>query len=242
MSLSRIYQAQTLHINTDIDLDERATQYLVKALRLKPDDSFILFNGDGKEYIATLLMKSKRKYAAHIVKLETSIAEPTCHITLGQGISRGERMDYAIQKAVELGVFAIQPLITTRIAVKLSSDSFEKRRQHWQGIAISACEQSGRATVPEVFLPMTLEAWLPSCQQALRLILDPTADNTLPAVETPKDIALVIGPEGGLTDHEVKEAKEKNFLAIKLGPRILRTETAAITAMTLLQHQWGDLR
>lgn len=242
MSHTRIYQKIPLSIGTEIILDHHATQHLVKALRLKLNDRFTIFNGDGDEYEAMLSFQSKREYRAQITNKQTGIRESSCPILLGQSISRGERMDYAIQKSVELGVHAIQPLITAHIAVKMPADSFEKRQQHWQGVAVSAAEQCGRSVVPTVHLPITIEKWIPTCNQALRLVLDPRAKETLPTLtDTVSSIALLIGPEGGLSSDEIALAKHHSFLPIRLGSRILRTETAAVAAMTLLQYKWGDL-
>ena len=238
----RIYQSCSLNINAEITLDERATQHLVHVLRLKPNTEFILFNGDGNNYRALLVQQAKKQFCARILDIQPGIAESACLITLGQAISRGEKMDFAVQKAVELGVYAIQPLITEHIAVKLSAEHLVKKQSHWQAIAISACEQSGRCHVPQVYAPIILSKWLTECEQDLRLVLDPTGTQTLPTQTITSSIALLIGPEGGLSDREVTLTREYHFQPIKLGPRILRTETATVSALTLLQYQWGDLK
>jgi 16S rRNA (uracil1498-N3)-methyltransferase len=169
--------------------------------------------------------------------------ESPLHVTLAQGVSRGERMDYTIQKAVELGVTRIVPLISERCEVRLEGERLTKRVQHWQAVAASACEQCGRNRVPPVLAPVPLNSWLAEPVHGLRLVLNPLAPATLTSLSTPDDrlITLLIGPEGGLSDAEVKRAQQSGFVGIRLGPRILRTETAAVTALSALQMLWGDL-
>lgn len=242
MNAPRIYQNISLPLNVEIALDDNAIQHVVNVLRLKPNDELRLFNNDGYDYHAILTSQGKRKFGALIKEKNPGVPEPLCQITLGQAISRGEKMDYAIQKAVELGVFAIQPLITERIAMKISTEILQKRQQHWQNIAISACEQSGRCIVPKVYMPIDLENWLTHCDQTLKLILDPLATQTFPTITTaPQTIAVLIGPEGGLSSQEIQQAQQQNFQAMRLGPRVLRTETATVCALSLLQYLWGDL-
>ena len=242
MRISRIYQPVPLKTDTEIALDERNTPYLVNVLRLKPNDEFCLFNGEGGEYRATLIAYDKKRYGAKIHEHSPGIIEPVCQITLGQAISRTDHMDLAIQKAVELGACAIQPLITAHIAVKLEAKRLAQKQQHWQSIVISACEQSGRCFVPTVYPAIELSRWLIQCQQDLRLVLHPTAKPmSWPEKKSISSIALLIGPEGGLSDTEVSLAENYHFQALRLGPRILRTETASIAAVTLLQQQFGDM-
>jgi 16S rRNA (uracil1498-N3)-methyltransferase len=242
MSSPRVYQNIPLSTGHEIVLDDNVIQHVVNVLRLKPDAELRLFNGDGYEYTALLTSQGKRKFGAAIQEKQPGAPESSCQITLGQAISRGEKMDYAIQKAVELGVFAIQPVVTTRIAVKLSAEILAKRQQHWQSIVISACEQSGRCVVPQVYMPISLENWLPQCSQVLKLVLDPVAEQSLATLATkPPSVAVLIGPEGGFTSQEIQQAHHHDFLAMRLGPRILRTETATVCALSLLQYLWGDL-
>ena len=162
-------------------------------------------------------------------------------IELGQVMSRGERMDYAVQKATELGVTRIVPLFSERCEVKLSSERQDKRQQHWQQVAISACEQSGRSRVPEIAQPQPLSQWLTQCHSALKLVLHPDAAMPLAQRQAPASVALLIGPEGGLGDQEIAQARAAGFDSLQLGPRVLRTETAPVAALAVLQYLWGDL-
>ncbi len=163
------------------------------------------------------------------------------HIHLGQAISRGERMDYTLQKSVELGVQIITPLFTERCGVDLQGERLEKRMQHWQQVIISACEQSGRCYIPELKAPCSLEKWLMELKVDLAWIMDPRASTPLSAIQKSVGrVALLCGPEGGLSELELDQAKQHGLLGLLMGPRILRTETAALTALSLLQAQWGD--
>lgn len=241
MGIPRIYQQTKLNVSSEIILDNYATQHIVKALRLKAGEALHLFNGDGYEYSAILTQPGKRQFGALIQHQLPGLPESHCRITLAQAISRGEKMDYAIQKTVELGVYAIQPLITDHIAIKLTADVLEKRQQHWQGVAISAAEQCGRCVVPMVYPPLELATWLSECMHTVKLILDPEANQTFPKLDIPaSEVALLIGPEGGFSQSELAAAHQHHFQSIRIGPRILRTETAAACAVSLVQYQWGD--
>lgn len=243
MRISRIYQSAPLAPHTEVALNERNVQYLVNVLRLKPNDEFCLFNGEGGEYRCQLIAQDKKRYHAKLIDYSSGIPESTCQITLGQAISRSDHMDMAIQKAVELGVFAIQPLMTKHMAIKLDAKNLTKKQQHWQGIVISACEQSGRCFVPTVYPALELSKWVAQCQQNLRFVLHPGVTSNIKSTteSTIHSIALLIGPEGGLHDKEVALAESCHFRPWCLGPRILRTETAAFAALALLQQQFGDL-
>jgi len=162
-------------------------------------------------------------------------------VHLGQGISRGERMDYVVQKSVELGVDKITPLYTERCGVKISKERLAKKIAHWQAVAISACEQSGRCVVPQIMQPQTLSEWL-SMQSGIAFVCDPKSNQRIPHnTEQPTSLSLLIGPEGGLTDDEIKSAYNAGLQSLSLGPRVLRTETAAVVSLSLVQHLWGDL-
>ena len=179
-----------------------------------------------------------------ITGMHGPVVESPLKVTLAQGISRGERMDYTVQKAVELGVADILPVLMERSVVKLDAANGEKKRQHWQGVAVSACEQSGRVRVPEVHAPLTFPAFLDAQRSAgLKLLLDPLAPKAPKDYSAPADarLLLLVGPEGGLSAKERELALKAGFQGIKLGPRILRTETAALVALSLLQSAWGDL-
>lgn len=197
----------------------------------------------GGEYHGHLLEREGKLARVVLTSFQEDYAESTVTIELGQGLSRREKMDYAIQKAVELGVSRIVPLITEHCAVKLHTDKIATRLAHWHGILIHAAEQSGRSRVPEITLPIALATWLKEkkSESALSLVCDPTTKQPLIRDTPVKKINLLIGPEGGLSANEILEAKSSGFLGLSLGPRILRTETATVAALTLLQHQWGDL-
>ncbi len=239
----RIYQQSQFTINETVTLSDDAFGHIVRVLRLKEGDTITLFNGNEPlQYAATLCNVSKKSADAEIISQEDNHSESPLNIHLGQGISRGDRMDFTLQKSVELGVNTITPLFTERCGVKLNKERLEKKRQQWQKIVISACEQSGRACVPIVAEPMFLADWLKQETSALKINLHPKAEHsimTLPVENT--RVRLLVGPEGGLSDEEITQASQCDFQDVLLGPRILRTETAALTAITALQCRYGDL-
>ncbi len=241
----RIYSPLPLRSGATVTLDKQAAQHVLRVLRLQPGDTLVLFNGQPVnnrygEYRATLQGSSGEVLIGEFATRDT---ESPLTITLAQGVSRGERMDYAVQKAAELGVAHIVPLITEFCVVKVREERMEKRIAHWQGIATSACEQSGRMRVPDIAPQQTLGAWLPAARAAVKLVLDPLATQTLPRLPEPQgNIILLVGPEGGLSDAEVMQAKQAGFVPVRLGPRILRTETVPAAALAALQTLWGDWR
>lgn len=243
MRVPRIYSSLPLSIGSSVVLDERALQHVVRVLRLRAGAELWLFDGRGTEYRAVLETVEKRSAEARILERMERNVESPLDIILGQGISRGERMDYALQKAVELGVSGIVPLFTERSAVHLSGERLEKRLRHWRGVVISACEQCGRNYTPGVDTPQSLAAFLGDCHAGLAVLLDPRSHRPLKALPSPlgKRLILLIGPEGGLSEVEVKEAQQAGFIDVSLGPRVLRTETATVAALTALQLLWGDL-
>ena len=247
MSNLRFYSAEYLQIGASVKLSDNAAAHATRVLRLEISDEIILFNGDGHDYtcaITSIKAKSKNSEVFAIVKSFVKITnESPLNITLLQGISSGDRMDYTIQKAVELGVRNIVPINTSRSVVKLSAERAEKRLAHWQSVVHAACEQSGRAFVPQVAAPLSLSAWLASSphQNSTRILLNPIG--ALRLAELPKpmsSIELLIGAEGGLSQAEIDTAVSQGFQSIVLGARILRTETAALTAIAALQTLWGD--
>ena len=247
MPKTRIYQNSELILNETLKLSDDAFGHIVRVLRLTEGDIVALFNGnDAYQYTAKLVEVKKKHALVTIINQEMVANESPLNVHLGQGISRGDRMDFTLQKSVELGVNKITPLFTERCGVKLSTERLAKKRDQWQKIVISACEQSGRCIVPEVAEPMTLQDWLNQETCALKLNLHPKAEHsimTLP-IESPNNkqrVRLLIGPEGGLSDEEINQANQANFQDILLGPRVLRTETAALTAITALQCRFGDL-
>jgi 16S rRNA (uracil1498-N3)-methyltransferase len=242
--IPRIYHAQPLKGQVKVELSAAAAKHLSTVLRLKTGTRIVLFDGSGFEFEA-LLEKTDKKHALAIIsRMHGPAVESPLHITLAQGISRGERMDYTLQKAVELGVASIIPLLTERSVVRLDEKNALHKQLHWQQVVISACEQSGRVHVPQVELPVTLYKFLANQPQSyLKLLLDPQSDQLLSQLPKPTNngVLLLVGPEGGLDEAERAAAKTAGFQGMQLGPRILRTETAALVALSLLQARWGDL-
>lgn len=239
---TRIYTPASLALNQTIDLDETAKNHLVRVLRMNTHDSFKVFNGQGQEFLAELVIESKKSAKAKIVELLREEAPCQLSLHLGQVISKGERMDFTIQKATELGIHTITPLWSERCDVRLKGERLEKKQQHWQRVAISACEQSGRNFVPSIQLAMNLEEWLRQTQADKKLLLHPHNQQPLDAESQPQSIALLVGPEGGFSDLEVNLSHQQGFEGLILGPRILRTETAALSALSVIQYVWGDFR
>jgi 16S rRNA (uracil1498-N3)-methyltransferase len=255
MRTPRIYTDSDIRLGKVIRLDKSTANYLLRVLRLKPGADVILFNGQGGHYESVIDNIKGNVVDIAIGQHIPHEVESPLDITLAQGISRGERMDYTIQKCVELGVSNIVPLITERCGVKLDSERAAKRFHHWQGIIASACEQCGRNRIPAIYPVSTLQEWLSQAdynQESansdqthpyLKLVLDSHNNNTLSQYAKPDGpIILLIGPEGGLTNDELLEVNQAGFCGIKLGPRILRTETAGIAAICALQSIWGDLK
>lgn len=242
MRIPRIYTPAPLASGSIIELDDNAFNHAVRVLRLKAGAPLTLFNGQGGEYPAELVEVQKKRATAQVGTFVDRDCESPLPIVLGQCISRGEKMDYTIQKAVELGVTEIVPLFSERCGVKLSPERQEKRLRHWQSVIISACEQCGRNRLPALQDAMDLDAWLAKLDSSLKLVLDPTAQDSFETLSRPTpDVALLIGPEGGLSETEIERARASGFRGVQLGPRILRTETAGLTALSLIQGRWGDL-
>jgi len=243
VSVSRFYQSQPLTVDTCLHLDDKAAHHLAHVLRAKVGDRVILFNGAGGEYLAEISQIVKKGVEVRVLSFTAREVESPVAIHLAQGIARGEKMDFIIQKAVELGVKKITPLLTARCNVRLSAEHTQKRLLHWQSIAQSACEQSGRNYVPVIHPPMLLKDWLTKSQADLSFVLSPHVVDKFPAEDAAsiKTVQILIGPEGGLDNQEVSDACARGFLPLTLGPRILRTETATIAALAALQYRYGDL-
>ncbi|MBS8241035.1 16S rRNA (uracil(1498)-N(3))-methyltransferase [Marinobacter lipolyticus] len=242
MRMPRIYTDSPLHEGDTADLDEQAAQHVGRVLRMAPGQELRLFNGDGNDYPATIISASKKNVAVQVGSPEANTTESPLEIVLGQTLSKGDRMDYAVQKAVEVGVTRIIPLTTERCEVKLKGDREDKRIRHWQSVAISAAEQCGRARVPEIGPVMAVNQWLEHTADCdLRLVLHHRTERSLAAIDKPARIALMIGPEGGLSAAEISAAEAAGFLPVALGPRVLRTETAPVAAIALCQWLWGDI-
>lgn len=242
MRIPRIYHPSPLIVDQQVELAPDAVNHLVNVLRLKPGHPIVLFNGDGNEYSAELLTIEKRKACASVdAKLSISVESPLA-IHLGQGISRGDRMELVMQKAVELGVTDITPLITERCGVKLNEQRWQKKLQQWQKIIISACEQCGRNSLPTLHPATQFNDWVNHSTQQLRLTLHPRAEKSIRHLSVPpQGVRLLIGPEGGFSDGEIYTTEEAGFQTVQLGPRVLRTETAALATITALQAMYGDL-
>lgn len=243
MPQNRFYCPDKLALGAVVKLPESAMIHAVRVLRMVEGDTAILFNGDGSDYLCELTLVKKNEVLAKVKSCEEINNESPLNITLLQGISSGDRMDYTIQKAVELGVKYIQPIATERSVVKLSQERAEKRVAHWQNVVISACEQSGRAFVPLVTMPLTLSHWLANnpSSDACRILLNPIGATRLADLTKPHaNIELLIGAEGGLSTNEIENATMNGFQSTILGPRILRTETAALTAIACMHTLWGD--
>jgi len=241
MRQSRIFTPQPLRPETTVVLEGSAGHYLARVLRVSKGDVITLFNGDGADYPAVISEIRSQRVSVRVTGSIAPDTESPLRITLVQAVCRGERMDYVVQKATELGVFCIQPLISQRVEVRLDAARQEKRMLHWQGVVTSACEQSGRAIVPEVKSPLSLADWLDAADFPLSLVLDPLAGDRLSGVKIESDsVAVLVGPEGGLTDDELLAVRKNGLLAVSMGPRVLRTETAGPAAISVLQARSGD--
>ena len=242
MRISRLYVNQALAVQNTVQLNNECAHYLRSVLRIKKGHLVILFNGKGGEYHGEITEISRKQVIVTLTKFTNTCVESNLNITLGLGISRGERMDFSIQKSVELGVKKICPLVTEHCSVQIKEDKKDKKVEHWQKISQNAAEQSGRTINPKVTNIDTFSNWL--IQQAgSKLFLDPFAARSLVEIQNKtSQITLLVGPEGGFSEQERALAISSGFIPIKLGPRILRTETAALAALTAVQTLWGDFK
>ena len=242
MRLTRIYVPGKLAANSEIVLPEQSAEHLTRVLRLEAGAPFTVFNGQGGEYPAVLGPRNGRKVLARLSEHDAVERESSLSITLLQGVARGERMDLIVQKVTELGVSRIVPVLAERSVVKVDAKQRERKLEHWQSIAISACEQCGRNRVPEVQAPAALVDAIEALPHAgLRCLLAADGSESLAsAARNATGIVLLIGPEGGLADNERQLARANGFSAYRLGPRILRTETAGLAALAALQAMAGD--
>jgi len=240
--LSRVYFPGEVTAHGLVDLPPEPSHHIAHVLRLVPGEGVVAFDGRGNEYDAVIERVSKSAVTLRMGDPRPVDRESPLQVTLAQGISSGERMDYTVQKAVELGVHAIQPLLTERSVVRLHSERAAKRVAHWHSIAVAACEQCGRNRVPEVYPLASFVAWLGTPKtNAVRLTLAPDAAVRLLDMErVAQPVVLLVGPEGGLAPREREDAIAAGFTAARLGPRVLRTETAAVAALAALQTLWGD--
>jgi len=242
MAIPRLYCPERLAPGTVLALPDKAAHHATRVLRMRAGETIILFNGDGLDYQAEILRIGKDGVTAKVRSSHATARESPLHITLAQAISSGDRMDLTLQKAVELGVAAILTLATERSVVKLSGERAERRHEHWQSVVASACEQSGRAIVPPVSPPVTLQNWLGSRPEfAHRIMLSPAANQSLHHLPAPTGpVCLLVGCEGGFSPPELGMAESCGFIPVRLGARVLRTESAALAALAAMQTLWGD--
>lgn len=239
-SAPRIYCPQPLLADQILPLDDTQAAHLLRVLRMADGDAIRVFNGCGDEYLASLCDVQKKSASFVLRECLRQEPQPSLSLHLGQVVSKGDRMDFTIQKATELGITDITPLWSERCDVRLKGERLDKKMEHWQNVAIAACEQSGRTWVPRLHPPQMLADWSTAQQQDVRLLLHPHQQKPLRDYPQPGSIALLVGPEGGFTEREVEQVLRTGFAGLTLGPRILRTETAALAALSVLQFQWGD--
>ena len=234
--MPRFYIEADLAVDTQIELTETVFHHWCKVLRAQVGDQATLFNGQGGEYLVELTEVAKKSATVQILTFNPANRTPAIRTLLGQVMSKGDRMDYAIQKAVELGVSEIQLLTSERCEMRLKYDRDQKKLDHWQGIAIAACEQCGMNIVPKILAPLSLEKWLASDLPTTKLVLAPNKDETDPLTQASQNITLLIGPEGGLSEAEIQAANEVGFMNWCIGERVLRTETAPVVALSILNY------
>jgi 16S rRNA (uracil1498-N3)-methyltransferase len=244
MRLNRIYCDGPLTGGTETDLPSAGAYHVARVLRMREGAPLSVFDGTGHEFRAEITQVDGDRVTVKLGDATPGTAESPLKITLVQGVSRSERMDWTLQKATELGVAAVAPVLTARSVVRLDEKQAAKKQAHWRGIVVGACEQCGRAKVPSVSTAMTLREYFANVRKdGLRLVLSPSAPASLVGLSSmPSKVELLIGPEGGLDDDELHAAQKAGFMPVRLGPRVLRTETAAVVALSVLQGLWGDLQ
>lgn len=236
----RIYAPHALCESAEITLEKNASAHLCRVLRMQPGDRLIAFNGDGYDYPAKIVSVGK-SVTIQVTGRQINRSESGLQLTLAQGISRGDRMDFTLQKSVELGVTAIQPLITQKSTVRLDAERAEKKLRHWRSVIHSACEQCGRSLVPTIAPPTTLTQWLLDSADEFRIVLDPGATDSLAALSVQSACTIIVGPESGFSGEELEQLRASNVHPASIGPRVLRTETAAAAAIAILQSRHGDM-
>ncbi|TAM94884.1 MAG: 16S rRNA (uracil(1498)-N(3))-methyltransferase [Rhodanobacteraceae bacterium] len=240
----RLFIDAPLFPGLEMPLPDGAARHALRVLRLEAGDRVTLFNGDGHQYSTRLVAADPRAARVRIEDVESPRRESSLSLTLVQALARGEKMDWIIQKATELGVARIVPIVSERGEVKLDAARSEKRLGHWRAIAISACEQCGRNVIPDVDAPVALDTWLarePPAKPGIRWMLHPGGTMGLRDLAPPPgSVSLAVGPEGGFGDHDLAILRQAGYRELTLGPRILRTETAGIAALAALQAMWGD--
>jgi 16S rRNA (uracil1498-N3)-methyltransferase len=244
MRVTRVFVGEPLATDADLFLPEVAANHVARVLRLREGAAIVAFDGSGSEYRCEILAVTGDRVQVRVGAKTAGLAESPLRITLVQAVSRSERMDWTLQKATELGVRTIIPVLSSRSVVRLDDKQAAKKLRHWQAIVTGACEQSGRSVVPEVRTPVELSVYLANApREGQRFVLSPTGPASLAGLTSvgPR-VELLIGPEGGLDDAELERAASAGFTRVRLGPRVLRTETAGIVALTVLQALWGDLQ
>ena len=243
MRLHRIHTELELEPDREIVLDGDRAHYLGRVLRVAAGQGLVLFNGDGCDYTAEVLAVERAAVRAAVRSRLPARRESPLAVTVVQAVSRGERMDQTLQKCTELGVAAFRPLLSERVEVRLDGARLARRMAHWRSVVIAACEQSGRARVPALAEPCGLDDWLarPAPDAAARLVLDPEAERRRAGVSRARAFELAVGPEGGFSEEELDRLAARGVAAVALGPRVLRTETAAPAAVAVLQALHGDL-
>lgn len=243
MRHTRLFTTRPLIAGQSVTLEAAPSRHLTQVLRLGAGAALWLFNGDGRDFAARVVIPARGAVEVQVESAGELEAPPPLSITLAIGVSRAERMDFALQKAVELGVARLIPLFTERGVVRLSDQRLEKRMQHWRGIVIAACEQSGRRRLPGLAPAQWLGDWLDDAP-AGGLLLDPRGSRSLAQLTPPGggELLLLVGPEGGLSPVERQATASRDFVAVRLGPRVMRTETAPLAAIAAIQTLWGDFR
>lgn len=242
MRIPRIHHPELLTPGQEVALSEDAANHVGRVLRMGAGQALQLFDGSNQVFDAEIVQADKKSVRVRVLSATADNRESPLHLHLGQVMSRGEKMEFTIQKAVELGVNVITPLFSERCGVKLDAERLNKKLTQWRKIAVAACEQCGRNRVPEIRPAMDLEVWCAELDESLKLNLHPRASASINTLPQPVErVRLLIGPEGGLTADEIAMTARHQFTDILLGPRVLRTETTALTAITALQVRFGDL-
>lgn len=240
MQRPRFFTAQALAVGHCVLLEEEPARHIGRTLRMQPGETLVLFNGDGAEYAGEIVTADRKHVAVQCLADAWPQRESALRIELAIGMSRGDRMDWVVQKATELGVTSISPLQTARSGLNLRGERLEKKLAHWRRVAASACEQCGRNRLPLLHPPALPGDWVAMASAPLRLVLDHRSSNTVPWPGEISAVALLVGPEGGLDDDELAAALAQGFRPLALGPRVMRTETAPLAAISVLQARWGD--
>ena len=242
LRIPRIYTASTLHLSVSTDLEAKALKHIKDVLRMTVGNEIVLFNGDGYDYHATISELSKKCLRVDILTKQQVSNESSLSIHLLQPLCRSDKMDWCLQKATELGVNTITPFISSRVNISIAANRIEKKMAHWNSVIQSACEQSARAIIPHLNTPVTYSSAVSNFPSStIKILASPLADKeTFKRVQSSSECICAIGPEGGFDEHEITLAENEGFTPILMGPRVLRLETAVISALSLCQSHWGD--